>query len=226
MASLDDSKMRVPGRLAPFGAARWLRTVPLFILPTFAIVVLALIAWTGVTYNIPVSAFTRDMAALAGVHPFVAVASSLGAFFMCATAACCLFAFSVARETSREIPWHLLAVGLLSLYLVADDFYEFHDRQFPTYFGIPQELVYALLATSVAAIAFRWWRPFLAFRPWMLAAALFFLGTSMGIDLFDAELQKIWHQWQFFVEDSAKFVGISLWATYFIGLARHTLARA
>jgi hypothetical protein len=225
MASLDDSTASASERPASFGAASLLRTVPLFILPTLAVAVLALSAWASLAYNIPVSAFTRDMAALAGVHPFVAVVSSLGAFLMCATAACCLFAFSVARETGREIPWHILAVGLLSLYLAADDFYEFHDRQFPTYFGIPQELVYASIATAVAAIAVRWWRTFLAFRPWLLAAALFFLGGSVAIDLFDEALQKTWHHWQYFVEDGAKFVGISFWATYFIGLAQHALAR-
>lgn len=153
------------------------------------------------------------------------IASSLGAFLMCATATCCLFAFSVARENGRQIPWHVMAVGLFSLYLAADDFYEFHDRLLPRNFGIPQELVYALIATTAAAITFRWWRHFLAFRPWLLAAALFLLSISMAFDLFDQMLLRLLHQWQFFWEDSAKFVGISLWATYFIGMAQRALSR-
>ncbi len=210
---------------ATSGAASLLRHVPLFILPTLAIAVLSLIAWTSLTYDIPVYMFTRDMAILAKFHPFVAIASSLGAFLMCATATCCLFAFSVARETGRQIPWHVLAVGLFSLYLAADDFYEFHDRLLPRNFGIPQELVYALIATTAAAITFRWWRHFLAFRPWLLAAALFLLSISMAFDLFDQMLLRLLHQWQFFWEDSAKFVGISLWATYFIGMAQRALSR-
>ena len=88
-----------------------------------------------------------------------------------------MFAFSVARETGRQIPWHVLAAGLFSLYLAADDFYEFHERLIPRYFGIPQQLVYLFIATTAAAITFRWWRHFLAFRPWLLAAALFFLSS-------------------------------------------------
>ena len=42
----------------------------------------------------------------------------------------------------------------------------------------------------------------------------------MAFDVFDDMLLKMLHQWQFFWEDSAKFVGISLWATYFIAMAR------
>ena len=225
MVSVGEWKASPSGRPASFGAASLLRQVPLFILPAFAIAVLSLIAWTSLTYGIPVQMFTRDMAVLAKFHPFVAVASSLGAFLMVATATCCLFAFSVARETGRQIPWHVLAVGLFSLYLAADDFYEFHDRLFPRNFGIPQQLVYALIAATAAAITFRWWRHFLAFRPWLLAAALFFLSISMASDIFDKMLLSILHQWQFFWEDSAKFVGISLWATYFIGMAQRTLSR-
>jgi hypothetical protein len=226
MASVGDLKAFPSEGSASFGAASLLRYVPLVILPAFAIAVLSLIAWTSLAYDIPVHIFTRDMAVLAKLPPFVAIASSLGAFLMCATATCCLFAFSVARETGRQMPWHILAAGLFSLYLAADDFYEFHDRLFPRYFGIPQQLVHALIATTAAAITFRWWRHFLAFRPWLLAAALFLLSLSMAFDLFDEMLVKILHQWQFFWEDSAKFVGISLWATYFIGLAQRTLSRS
>ena len=226
MVSVGDWKASPSERSVWFGVASLLRHVPMFILPILAIAVLSLIAWASLTFEIPVSVFTRDMAVLAKFHPFVSIASSLGAFLMCATATCCLFAFSIARETGRQIPWHILAVGLFSLYLAADDFYELHDRLLPLHFGIPQQLVYALIAITAAAITFRWWRQFLAFRPWLLAAALFFLSLSMAIDVFDAMLVKILHQWQFFWEDSAKFLGISLWATYFLSLARRKLCDA
>jgi hypothetical protein len=141
-----------------------LRYAPLFALPTLAIAVLSLIAWVSLTLDVPVYLFTRDMAVLAKFHPFVSIASSLGAFIMCATAACCLFAFSVARERGKDVPWHILAVGLFSLYIAIDDFYEFHDRLLPHYFGAPQKLILALIAAAAAAITFRWWREFLAPR--------------------------------------------------------------
>lgn len=202
------------------------RYVPPFVLPAFAIAVLSLIAWTSLTLDVPVYLFTRDMAVLAKFHPFVSIASSLGAFMMCATAACCLLAFSAVREGGRDIPWHILAAGLFSLYLAADDFYEFHDRLFPHYFGMPQKLIHALIALTAAAITFRWWRVFLAFRPWLLAAALFFLALSMSFDLFDELLLQVFKNWQFFWEDAAKFLGISLWATYFMSLAQRALLKS
>lgn len=225
MVSLGDSNAspsKWPKLL--FSAAGLPRLLPLAILPLAAVGIMSAVAWASLTYEIPVSAFTRDMATIAQLPLYVSITSSLGAFLMCATATCCLFASAVARETGRDTPWHVLAAGLFSLYLAADDFYEFHDRLLPS-LGIPQRLVYALIVTTAAAIAFRWWRGFLAFRPWLLASALFFLGLSMGFDLFDKPLWELLGDWQFFWEDGAKLVGISLWATYFMGLARHALSR-
>jgi NO-binding membrane sensor protein with MHYT domain len=59
----------------------------------------------------------------------------------------------------------------------------------------------------------------------LLALALSFLSFSMAFDLFDDVLWEMLGHWQFFWEDGAKLVGISLWATYFMGLARHALSR-
>jgi hypothetical protein len=226
MVSVGDWKATPSERSVWSGAAGLLRYVPSFILPSLAIAVLSVIAWASLTFEIPVYVFTRDMAVLAKLPPFFSITSSLGAFLMCATATCCLFTFSVARETGRQLPWHIFAVGLFSLYLVADDFYELHDRLLPRHFGIPQQLVYVLIAITAAAITFRWWREFLAFRPLLLAAALFFLGLSMGFDVFDLTLLAILQEWQFFWEDSAKLLGISLWATYFLSLSRRELCGA
>lgn len=225
MVSLNDAKATLSKWSAPRSVSLVLRILPSFILPVLAVAVLLFVAWTSLTYEIPVSAFTRDMATLARFPIYVGVTSSLGAFLMCATAACCLFAVAVAQGAGRTVPWHLFAVGLFSSYLVADDFYEFHDRIFPS-LGVPQTLVHVLIAAAAAAITFRWWRNFLAFRPWMLALALAFLGTSMAFDLFDDPLWDILGEWQFFWEDGAKLVGFSFWATYFIGHARHALVHA
>lgn len=225
MVSLSHTKP-APSKWSSSGLlAHVLQLAPLFILPALAIAALALIAWASITYGITVSAFTRDMATLAGFPAYVAIASSLGAFLMCATATCCLFAVSVARGAGRTVPWHLLAAGLFSFYLFVDDFYEFHDRILPS-LGLPQRIVHVLIAASAAAITFRWWRNFLAFRPWLLASALVFLSTSMAFDLFDKPLGEMLGEWQFFWEDGAKLLGISLWATYFIGHARHALTHA
>lgn len=222
--SLGDVSTLPPKRIKSMLAAGLLRLVPLVILPVLAIAVMSLIAWASLTYGFAVHIFTRDMATLANFPPYIAITSSLGAFLMCATATCCLFAVSVAHETGRGVPWHIFAAGLFSLYLVADDFYEFHDRLLPG-IGFPQRLVHVMIATTAAAITFRWWRQFLAFRPWLLALALAFLGISMAFDLFDDVLGEMLGDWQFFWEDGAKLVGISLWATYFMGLARHALSR-
>jgi hypothetical protein len=226
VVSIADERVAAPGVAVRARAQGLLRLAPLFVLPGFAIVVFALIAWANIVHGISIEALTRDMATLARLPPFVSIASSLGAFVMCATAACCLFAFFVARAgRGGEAPWHLLAVGLFSLYLMTDDFYEFHDRVFPDTLGVPQPLIYALIAGAAGAITLRWWRRFLAFRPWLLGAALVFLSTSVALDLFDKPLFERLGEWQFFWEDGAKFLGICLWATYFIALSQQAVLR-
>lgn len=221
MVSIVDENVAVPKM--PARARRLLRHAPLFVLPGFALVVFSLIAWANIVHGISIEALTRDMAALARLPPYASIASSLGAFVMCATATCCLFAFFVARAAGGEAPWHILAVGLFSFYLMADDFYEFHDVVFPKNLGVPQQLIYALIAATAAAITLRWRRHFLAFRPWLLGAALSFLSTSVAVDVLDDPLYYMLGEWQFFLEDGAKFFGICLWATYFIALSQHTI---
>jgi hypothetical protein len=225
MASVANEGTASPNLVARSWAQGLLWHLPLFFLPAFAVVVFSLVAWASIVHGISVEALTRDMATLARFPPYVSVASSLGAFVMCATATCCLFAYFVAREAAGEPQQHILAVGLFSLYLMVDDFYEFHDRVLPQELGVPQWLVYASIATAAAAIALRWWRRFLAFRPWLLATALFFLSASVALDLFDEPLYHKLGHWQYFWEDGAKFLGICLWATYFIGSSHRAVVR-
>lgn len=223
MASIADEGVAPPKVSVRVLARRLLRHAPLFVLPAFAIVVFLLIAWANIVHAISIEALTRDMATLARLPPFASIASSLGAFVMCATATCCLFAFFVAHRTGGEAPWHILAVSLFSFYLMVDDFYEFHDRVFPDALGVPQQFIYGLIAATAATITLRWRRRFLAFRPWLLGAALSFLSASIALDVFDDPLYDMLGEWQFFWEDGAKFFGICLWATYFIALSQHTI---
>jgi hypothetical protein len=218
MASVGDLKASPSERSAPFGTASLLRHVPLFILPALAIAVLSLIAWTSLAYDIPVHIFTRDMAVLAALHPFAAIRiKSRYVSHVCDGNVLSIRGFCRARDRPGDTVAHLGRGPVFTLSGGGRLFYEFHDRLFPRYFGIPQQLVHASIATTAAAITFRWWRHFLAFRPSLLAAALFFLSLSLAMDLFDGMLLKILPQWQFFWEDGAKFIGISLWATLFHG---------
>jgi hypothetical protein len=227
MASISDWTTSVSGRKHSPARDAFAKWMPSCVLPVLALAALALVAWSSLTFDIPVQMFTRDMANLARVHPLVSVISSLGAFLTCATASVCLFAYAVARAQERQgVAGHLLAVGLFSLYLTADDFYEFHERLLPRYAGIPEFVVYVAIASAAAALLFAWRGRFLKFRPWLLLAALVCLALSIATDAVDTTLQATMGVWQYFLEDSFKFVGLSLWATYFIAMAARTLSMA
>jgi hypothetical protein len=49
------------------------------------------------------------------------------------------------------------------------------------------------------------------------------LGASLAFDIFDVQLVALLDEWQYFWEDGAKLMGISLWATYHIALAQREL---
>lgn len=69
-------------------------------LPIIALMFLVtLAAYKG---HIPVSIMTRDMAAIAKVHPFTGVVTNVGVLLWCAAAAICLFSCSLLRQRGHQ----------------------------------------------------------------------------------------------------------------------------
>lgn len=190
------------------------------LLPAIAILVLGTVTALSYAQAIPIEFFMKDMAALARVHPFVSVISSLGAFMYVAAAAICLFAFSVATRSQGRKPGHLLYGGLLSLYLAIDDFYMFHEFVLPRYVGIGEKLVYALLAAAILFFLHRYRSIVMSLDPALLLAALACFGVSVVSDLLGDSLKLALGRWEFLLEDGMKFIGISLWAAWFVGAAQ------
>jgi hypothetical protein len=193
------------------------------LLPSSAILILLLVAWASYNHGVPIAVFTKDMAGLAKIHPLISVVSSLGAFVLAVTGAICLFAHSVAKSRGDELTSELFYGGILTFYITADDFYQFHDVIFPKHFGINEKLVYLSLALAAFGYLAVHRRSLLSRFPLLLLAALFCFAVSVIADVFDRQLIDWMGQWMLMIEDGSKFLGIGLWASYFISLAHGTL---
>lgn len=197
---------------------------PILLLPALALAVLAVVTATCYTWSIPVEYFTKDLAALTRVHPLIGVISSLGAFMFVAAAAICLFAWTVAARQSGTRPDFLLHGGLLTLYLAIDDFYMFHEFVLPKYLGLDERLVYAALALAALAFLHVHCSRVMSLNPVWLLAALACFAVSVMSDVLDSSLKSIMGNMQFLLEDGSKFIGISLWASWFIAAALAALS--
>lgn len=187
--------------------------VLLMLLP---LLVLAVMAMVGVVYQIPVPMLSRDPTALGRLHPLAGLLSTLGVLLWCATAAVCLFSASIGgRLLAPPVRRFVLSAGLLSLYLMVDDAFQFHEDLSPNYLGLRERYVYLLLATAVAAYLFNFRHLIWRSRWWWLLLGLGGLGASAMADtLLLAITTEALGDWQYFVEDSFKWLGICCWAGY------------
>ena len=196
---------------------------------TFAVPLAVLLAMAVVhvlTGN-SITRMTRDMAVIAKVHPLSGFLSNLGVLLWCASATVCLFACAALHRLGN-IPLFrfFLASGLLSAYLLMDDFFMVHEFLGPRYLGLPEKAIIALLGVSVLVYLAIFRAVILGQTPWLfLLLALGFLGTSAFSDVFFYRLleSRIGYNWAFFIEDGAKWLGIASWCSYFVRTAYQAL---
>ncbi|HEX2038208.1 MAG TPA: hypothetical protein VHF47_00585 [Acidimicrobiales bacterium] len=114
----------------------------------------------------------------------------------------------------RELARFLLAGGLLTAVMVADDFFLLHDGVYAKV-GIPEELVYGLYGLGAVALAWRWRQEILQRDALLFALAVLAWGASVGSDFVQETTGRHLHVW----EDGAKFLGVLLWSTFFVRTA-------
>jgi len=172
-------------------------------------------------FQVSITTMTRDVTAIANIHPLSGILSSLGILLWCAAASICFFAAVTLRNVKpRDTFWFLLSSALLSTYFLFDDFFQFHEALASRYLGLNEKVVYAALgiALSVYLVVFR--RVILRTNFGVLLLALGFLATSVVIDaILEPWLWRLGH-WEYFFEDGAKWLGIAGWCSYYVHTSR------
>ena len=83
---------------------------------------------------------TRDVTAIANIHPLSGVLSNLGVLLWCTAAAVCGFASFFLRHAQPRSPSRfLLSSSLLSVYLMLDDLFQLHENLLPRYLGLSEK---------------------------------------------------------------------------------------
>lgn len=198
------------------------------LLPTLFIIYVPgflLLAGAALQRKVPVSHLLRDPVLLTQAPFYAGAISNIGALVWCAAASICLFCAALSRQTTSNQPtskqpickrWDifLLCSGLITLMLLADDFFLLHEEVYPNYFFISEKII--LLAYGVIVLlylaVFR--KTILKTNYLLILFAFAFFGISIGIDLFDINDSEV----IFLIEDGAKFLGIISWSAYFTNL--------
>lgn len=182
-----------------------------------SIVILVIMALVSTFFHVGFAVMTRDVAAIANIHPLSGILSNLGIILWCVAASICFFAAMVLRTAKhRHIGWFLFSSALLSTYLLLDDFFLFHEELARRYLGLDEKVVLATLgiAVSVYLVTFR--GIILRTNFGVLLQAIGFLATSVVIDtVYDMGLLQP-DNWKHFFEDGAKWLGIASWCSYYV----------
>jgi len=182
-----------------------------------AILMLTAIAVVSLAFQISIPTFTRDVAAIANIHPFSGILSNLGIFLWCISASTCFFAAMILRDIKQAKYFSFLfSSALLSAYLMLDDAFLFHEFLFSKYFGINEKVVFVILGITVLVYLKFFMHVILKTKYGTLILAFAFLSLSVFIDgILEPWLWRLGH-WEFFIEDGAKWLGIVSWCIYYV----------
>ena len=182
-----------------------------------AILILIGIALAGTILDINFGLLTRDIAAIAKINPLSGILSNFGIILWCSTATVCFFAAIAIRNTElNDWFWFLFFSGLLSAYLLFDDFFQFHEILAGNYVGIREIYTYMMLGIAVLFYLFKFRRNILRTRFSFLLMSFVFLALSVATDVFQSPLMLRVGHWEFFIEEGTKWLGITCWCSYYV----------
>jgi hypothetical protein len=192
-------------------------TQKLFAIYSLAILMLVAISVASIVFQIPIPLFTRDVTAIANIHPLSGILSNLGIYLWCISAMVSFFAAMVLRDIdqNRYLSF-LFSSAFLSTYLMLDDAFLFHEALAPKLLGIDEKAVFIVLGIAVLLYLKFFMQIILKTKYMTLLLAFVFLSLSVVIDsIFEPWLWRL-GEWQFLIEDGAKWLGIVSWCIYHV----------
>jgi hypothetical protein len=156
--------------------------------------------------------------------------SELGIIFWSAAAAVCLFTTLMLRLQKRNVSARrfLFQAGILTLFLLIDDVYLFHESVFTEYLHIRQRYVFLFYIVWVVSFLLLNRQVILASEYWILGVSFLLFGASLFFDnmhLYQHEpfTAVITKSRSTILEDAPKLAGIATWLLYFTRYAIRSL---
>ena len=178
---------------------------------------------SGSSDRITLSYFTRDISAIGDLPFFAGLVSQIGGLLWSASLAICVLAFLILKRREPDtgpVRKYLLHAAILTGVLLLDDFFLFHEDIGPDYLGIGEKvIVLSYLLLCVLFLVFNF-NEILNSEYLILGLGLGFFATSIFLDAanlddFEEYGSFFSEQFQIFLEDGFKFVGVATWLTYF-----------
>jgi len=179
------------------------------------ILFLAFVETISIMKGVPFNIFSRDPLQTLEGKFYVGTVSQLGIVMWSATVAALFLSLrlSLLMKKPRQESLFLLFSGLLSLMMLIDDLFMFHDVIMPTYFLISEKFFYGFYALAVVGL-FLYFRKIVLKTDYILfVLAVVSLGGSVLSDIVTDLGVKLPDP--FFIEDGFKFIGITGWVAYF-----------
>lgn len=144
-------------------------------------------------------------------HVSYGMVSNVGILLWAGTAAICLLTGLLFLNVAEaaELRRFALSAGSLTAWVAVDDLFLMHERILPA-LGVPQPLVIAFYMVLALLYVLTSWRFILRHEWWMLAFGCAALAVSVFVDLVFHSLSPQ----LVYIEDSAKFIGITSWSLF------------
>jgi hypothetical protein len=195
------------------------KTHKFFLLKVYLVPLLGLSAITLVSIlkGIPIHKFMRDPSAVAKVSPFIGVMSNLGVLLWCSSATMCLFSWVFLRNRTNDIVFlkFILYSGLMTILLMSDDLFLFHEKIYPYLFWGSEKIVYFFYGGLLLYGMMMFNKCILDTEYLILLIAVGFFGLSITIDAFQHHIEQVIGHWRILFEDGFKLLGIVGWFAYF-----------
>nr|WP_290919121.1 hypothetical protein [Hyphomonas sp. 34-62-18] len=171
---------------------------------------------------------TRDMAAMAEVHPLTGLLSHLGLMVWSAGAAVCFLGAVYLYRANEPGVGFFFWGSALTTWLLFDDAFMIHETLANWYLGLGEKAVIFALGLAVSLWLYVYRKLLIALGPFFLIAALAMFALSVGVDAFPEEMFPLSYlgDWRLLLEDGAKWIGIVLWLTFQIQALLSFLERA
>lgn len=188
------------------------------LLTTFipAILVLLVIGIVSAINEISMLSVTRDVTAIADIHPLTGILSTLSILLWCVAASISLFsAILLGHLGESKSSKFLLISSFLTLYMMFDDALLIHETLAPRYLSIDEKIVLLTLGLAVLTYLFSFRKIILQTNYTILLLAYVFLALSVLTDgILDPWFWPLGH-WEYFIEDGFKWLGIASWCSYY-----------
>lgn len=173
--------------------------------------------------RITLSYFTRDISAIGELPFFAGLVSQLGGLLWSAALTICIFTLILFKETGRDTGQSrrfLLQAAVLTATLLLDDFFLFHEDIGPDYLHLSEKAIVLIYFILTALFLFMNFREILSSEYLILGMALAMFGLSIfidgaNLDRYDQYGLFFTEQFQIFLEDGFKFVGVATWLLFF-----------